>query len=733
MTGEQSMKNFAPVWYTIPAFENTVPVSVYHKEQDEEKQAQIRKKQDSVKNLHVLARADFLHTVSAEERVILRLTADDHYQLYVNGTFLGQGPAPAYPKHYYYNEFDLTDMLIPGKNVIAVHLYYQGLINRVWNSGDNRFGVAADLHICKREGIKEVPVHWKYQKSSAWSGETIGYETQFLEDFDSRLWEEEWNQIKYRDDSWEWMVPAKWADYHLSLQPAKVLSIYEKKPEQIHKTGSNHWQIDLGQEIVGNLFLKAAGDAGSKMQILCGEELTETGAVRYEMRCNCKYREIWTLKDGISSYEPYDYKGFRYVELIGEEGVELLECKVQVQHYPLDEALCTLDAGQEKIERIFKLCKNTIRYGVQEGYLDCPTREKGQYLGDALIASRAQVWLTGSTELLRKCIAQFAETTSICPGMMAVAPGSLMQEIADFSLLWPELLLQDYLFTGESAYLRQYYPAARNILIYFSKYEREDGLLEQVSEKWNLVDWPENLRDGYDFELSRPVVAAGCHNVINALYIGAMKTLSQIEHILGMPVTYDWEARKKIYQKNFFREERGLFADSERSMHCALHSNVYPLYFDLVPEGSAGHVAKYLEKKGLACGVMLSYFLLKGLARAGRYDAVYELLVNEGEHGWMNMLREGATTCFEAWGKEQKWNTSLCHPWACAPISIFIEEIAGIHLTEHTEAGYEFEPHIPKELAFELCVPFRGKSLHVRQKNDTVCFEEEIKQTVQKN
>ena len=105
------------------------------------------------------------------------------------------------------------------------------------------------------------------------------------------------------------------------------------------------------------------------------------------------------------------------------------------------------------------------------------------------------------------------------------------------------------------------------------------------------------------------------------------------------------------------------------------------MYFDLVPEGAKTQVAGYLEKKGLSCGVMLSYFLLKALAGTGAYDAVYRLLVNESEHGWMNMLREGATTCFEAWGKEQKWNTSLCHPWACAPVSILIEEIAGIHLT----------------------------------------------------
>ena len=59
----------------------------------------------------------------------------------------------------------------------------------------------------------------------------------------------------------------------------------------------------------------------------------------------------------------------------------------------------------------------------------------------------------------------------------------------------------------------------------------------------------------------------------------------------------------------------------------------------------------------------------------GRLEDAYRLIVNEGEHSWCNMLREGATTCFEAWGKEQKANTSLCHPWASAPISVLAEDI----------------------------------------------------------
>ena len=40
-------------------------------------------------------------------------------------------------------------------------------------------------------------------------------------------------------------------------------------------------------------------------------------------------------------------------------------------------------------------------------------------------------------------------------------------------------------------------------------------------------------------------------------------------------------------------------------------------------------------------------------------DGYFRALTDEG--AWRRMLREGATTTFEGWGKETKWNTSLIH------------------------------------------------------------------------
>lgn len=754
-----SSSTFQPEWFTIPEFAHTQPLCMYHKESEgmPSDGCTAGAQTDSRGNLHVLARAEYLWENGdlPGARAVMRITADDYYKLYINGRYAGQGPAPAYPEYYYYNELDITPYLKKGKNVLAVHLYYQGLVNRVWNSGDGRSGIACEISeirsITKKSRI--IIPRWRYKVTRAYSGAVTGYDTQFLEDFDSRIWEEDWNMPEFDGRMWQPMVRAEWADHQCSLQPTEMLQVYRVRPKTLKKTRKG-WFADMGEEITGALLVWAESDGdGKTIVIRCGEELEGAGPtqrVRCDMRCSCRYEETWTLKKGACRLEPYDYKGFRYAELAVSPGVRVTRVEAEVRHYPMDEIRCTLSTDNPALDGIFRICKNGVKYGTQEAYLDCPTREKGQYLGDALITAHAHVWLTGDVRMLRKCIAQFAHTAGICPGLMAVAPGDYMQEVADFSLLWSQLLLLDYQFTGDRRFLKKYLPAAEGIIRHFRRYEREDGLLEQVADKWNLVDWPENLRDGYDFELSRPVVAPGCHNVVNALYVGAVKTLEELMDILEKPEdipeapvdhleeqesgcngkkgpqeektarAYRWKRLRDAYVNAFYNSGTGLFCDSTVSAHSALHSNIYPLFFGLCPAGSEGRIADFLVEKGLSCGVMTGYFYLRALAAAGRYEDEYRMLVNGSEHGWVNMLREGATACWEAWGKDQKWNTSLCHPWASGPIAVLIEDIAGIRPDPKEERGFRFEPHVPGELgSFRLTFPFGDRQYEVvKEKRD---------------
>ncbi len=164
-------EEFHPVWYTLPELAGIVPQCPYYLDEGKSKQELTG---NGYQNLHVLTRAAYYVESAAGSDVsgkyILRVSADDYYKLYVNGVFVGQGPAPAYPEKYYYNEIDITPYLQEGDNTIALHAYYQGLRNRVWNSAEGRFAVMGQ--------VNGQELLWKYQISEAYKGERkIGYDT----------------------------------------------------------------------------------------------------------------------------------------------------------------------------------------------------------------------------------------------------------------------------------------------------------------------------------------------------------------------------------------------------------------------------------------------------------------------------------------------------------------------------------------------------------------------------
>ena len=672
-------------------FADRKPVNVFHREMEK---PTLPEHPAELKHFHMLVKKTLSLTAAQAGSLRIRLTADDYFKLWLNGEYVGQGPAAGYPFAYYYNEFDLAPLARPGENEIFLDVYYQGLINRVWNSGDLRQGLAADL-FCGEDYLCSADETWLYTRDTRYTGAAVfGYDTQFVEDYDERMPLPAWRPLQVREN----------ADYTFAActVPVEVT----EWPLALRREGDTA-ACDLGQEVMGTFKLKARGPAGSSVVIHCGEELQEDGHVRYELRCNCHYEDVWTLAGGESTLEQYDYKAFRYVEFICRGGAELLEATALVRHYPFPEDACTLTSDDPNLNAVFNLCRNTIQYCTQEGFMDCPSREKGQYAGDLTITGGTHMMLTGHGELFLKAIENQVQSLRIAPGMLAVTPGSLMQEIADYSLQFPLLVERYYNYTGDEDFLARMLPACDAVIDHFGQFARPDGLLDSVTDKWNLVDWPDNLRDNYDFPLTIPV-GPGCHNVLNAFWVGCVSVTEGLKRRAGVPFTPRAEKLKDAFNAAFLKEN-GVYTDTEASTHSALHSNVLPAFFGLVPPQHTGDVAALIKEKGMKSGVYMAFFQLKALARLGEYEEVYRLITSEEENSWMNMIREGATTCFEAWGKDKKWNCSLCHPWASAPVMVLAEDLLGLSYDPKTRQA-TFSPRLPQSVGrLSFTVPIGGE------------------------
>ena len=352
---------FTGKWITDEEFFRLPPRSVFHRQLDE-----VDLPCDEHRDRHILFRKTFVLSALPEKATVY-CSADDYYKLYINGRFVAQGPAPSYHFRYNYNVVEVGAFLREGENLIAVHTLYQGLINRVWQSGDNRHGLILDLVADGRTLVKSDESFLTRRHSGYEETGICGYQTQFLERYDSGAPEVGFADPAYSDGDWS---PAKISevDDHTLVGQASASLVFERiAPVNAEASGSGA-VYDFGSNYVGYLCATVRGKKGDVVTVRCAQELNEDGSLRWQLRANCAYEEEWLLADGESTLDWFDYKSFRYAELIFPEGTKIEEVYLLARHYPftLRAALKPEYAGDPDLRAVWELCVHTQEYGVQE-------------------------------------------------------------------------------------------------------------------------------------------------------------------------------------------------------------------------------------------------------------------------------------------------------------------------------------------------------------------------------
>ena len=649
------MHQFIGKWITDSEFCDLQPRNVFHKQLDK-----IDLPCESHRNRHILFRKKF-NLDGRPESATVYISADDYYKLYINGSFVAQGPAPSYHFNYNYNVIDVSEYLKEGENTVAVHTLYQGLINRVWVSGDNRHGLILDLVADGKTVVSSDETFLTKPHSAFSEMGTVGYDTQFLEQYDSRSADVGFESEDFDDSKWE-KAKISLVDDHIPAEQKTDMLVFEKKPPVEKKLDGNKLFLDFGSNYVGYLCLTARGSNGDEVIIRCGQELCDDGSVRYKMRAVCNYEEKWILRDGESKLDQFDYKAFRYAEIILPDGCEITDAYFNARHYPfeLKANIKKEYRGNPDIERIWDLCINTQKYGVQEVIQDCMEREKGFYLGDGCYTALTHAVLTGKDDMVRKLIDDAFETSFITDGLVTCMDCAHMQEIAEYPLILVFTVIWHYNLTGDIEYLKQNYPKVRALLDSYRRDYEKDLVLRDL-DKWCVVDWPKNFRHGYDVDIEEGKVCKEAHVSINAYYIAAIRTANKIAEILNEEHYRDELPLTERFIALFYDKEKHLFRDGESTQHTCLVGNAFPFGFDICPdeEFKQNVINSFVELGSHSLAFFALFPMLIGLSREGRDDLIKEALLDKG--AWLRMLDEGATTTFESWGKDTKWNTSLFH------------------------------------------------------------------------
>lgn len=200
----------------------------------------------------------FRHAFTLERvprRAPLFITADQSYQLYVNGAFVGRGPARGYQSHWPYDEIDLARWLVPGRNVLAIRAYNPGYSNFQYltqgyagllvaaNWGKVRIHTGAQWKCLRQPGIRHDMTRSSLQLF-------------MQENFDARLAPLDWMNSEFDDSAWARPVTQKpgvlpWA----SLEPRGIPQMFEEawRPGKVIGTGEG--ECAAGWETSSNLYL----------------------------------------------------------------------------------------------------------------------------------------------------------------------------------------------------------------------------------------------------------------------------------------------------------------------------------------------------------------------------------------------------------------------------------------------------------------------------------------------
>jgi len=134
-------------------------------------------------NQTVLFQKEF--EVKKTDGALLQITADSWYRVSVNGKWIHDGPARAYPEYFQYDEHDISAALKKGRNKIEVIARYFGIgtFHQIPQAAGLRAALLVD------GGVVGTDANWQAAPSNAWKQWTpkISVQMEAYEEYDARL------------------------------------------------------------------------------------------------------------------------------------------------------------------------------------------------------------------------------------------------------------------------------------------------------------------------------------------------------------------------------------------------------------------------------------------------------------------------------------------------------------------------------------------------------------------
>ncbi|GAA2933542.1 alpha-L-rhamnosidase N-terminal domain-containing protein [Streptomyces mexicanus] len=417
-------------------------------------------------------------------------------------------------------------------------------------------------------------------------------------------------------------------------------------------------------------------------------------------------RFFYTEKDGAQTARPFTYWGWRYLQ-ISDPGEHLTadDISAVVQHTDAAHP-AAFSSSDPTLDAVFSLMQRSALQSAQNVFLDTPTREKGQFLGDSVDESFATMAASGERSLTRQAIVAFMNSQARYwdnGALNSVYPnGDAQRDIPDYTEMFPEWVLRYYRTTGDRELLRQALPVMKNVADYIWAAVDSRGLVADLpggsgAYQYGIIDWPAPMRYGY--------VTTGNvdRTVVNALGVGALRSVAQAAQALGddpTRTTYDDRAdrltaamRAQLRDPATGAWSDGLTASGTRIDHSGEHAQSFPVAYGVADPAEYGALGDRITELGMRQGPMTLRTLLDALRITDRPDTLVKILTDPAHDGPAQVLAEGGTFLWEQWtpgcadsdctGPEvsQSSSESFSHGWGGVGITGILEGVLGLTVT----------------------------------------------------
>jgi hypothetical protein len=650
---------------------------------------------------------------AAPASFVVHVSADNRYQLFVNGHRVVWGPARGDLNHWRFETVDLASHLKPGRNVLAAV---------VWNFSQ----YAPEAQITNRTGFilqGDTPAERAADTNDTWRGirneaytpipithSTVGgyYAAGPGDQVDAARYPWGWEQPGYDDASWRpaqalgpgaprdardgpnrWMLVPRTIplmeeapERHVAVREASGVTVPPGFPAQaapllVPSNTKARLLVDRSHLTTAYPELVLSGGKGARIRLAYAEALVgpdgRTKGHRDEVKGKTLrgYSDLFIGDGGKGRlFRPLWWRTYRYIELTIEtagEPLTLDDLRGVYTGYPF-RMKARFDAGQPRLDRILEVGWRTARVNAHETYMDCPYYEQLQYVGDTRIQALVSLYNDGDARLMKNAIALVDDSRTAEGATMSRAPTRQQQYIPPFSLWWIGMVHDYWWYRDDHAFVRDMLPGVRAVLSFFARHQRADGSLGAMPW-WNFVDWawPNGV----------PPAEAGESSAAHDLQLLlALDWAADLEGALGSKALgdgYRASARtlRETIRTRYRDPARGLFADTPRRQAFSQQANALAVLAKVVDGDEArALVIRALTDTSLTQATYyFRHYLHAAVNLVGEGDRYLDLL---GE--WDAMLARGLTT----WAEKPEPTRSDAHAWSASPNVELFRTVLGI-------------------------------------------------------